>query len=289
MKYMYYPGCSLKSSGKGYEESLLAVFRKLGFPLEEINDWNCCGATNYMSIDEIKAVELTTRNLALAEMQSKNGSCSLIAPCSACYMGLLKTRSYLENEPEIRDQVMAKMAATGLSFENKVKVRHPLDVLVHDIGVETIQRAVIHPLTGIKVASYYGCQLTRPISTFDDQHNPQSMDILARAVGAETIDWPLKTRCCSGSLTSTISEIGMLLNRELLKESKGRGGDVITTSCPLCQFNLECFQNKISRKFKQDVRMPVMYFTQLMGLAFGLSEKELGLSRQISPALKLSH
>jgi len=289
MKYMYYPGCSVKSSGKGYEESLLAVLRKLGLPIEEINDWNCCGATNYMSIDETDAMELTARNLALAEMQSGNGSCCIVAPCAACYMGLLKTRNYLDSEPELREQVMSKLAAAGLKLENKVNVRHPLDIFIHDIGVEAIRKAVTHPLTGIRVASYYGCQLTRPISTFDDQRDPKSMDSVAQAVGAEIVDWPLKTKCCSGSLTSTISEVGMLLNQELLKEAKERGADVITTSCPLCQFNLECFQNKISRKFKQDVSIPVMYFTQLMGLAFGLSEKELGLNRQISPALKFSH
>ena len=285
MKYLYYPGCSLKSSGKLYEDSLLAVFKALGVELEELEDWNCCGATNYMSINEHHAIAITARNLALAEQQ---GGGDLIAPCAACYMGLLKTQNYLATDAELKDKVVELLSKEGLTGEKKVKVRHPLDVLVNDIGLDAIRKAVKTPLNSVKAACYYGCQLIRPIATFDNAHDPQTMDKIARALGTEPIDWPIKTRCCSGSMTSTLTHIGLGMNFELLKEAKLRGANVMLTACPLCQFNLECFQGKIGRKFHEDVKMPVMYFTQLMGLALGIPAKELGLHKMLSPDLILA-
>jgi heterodisulfide reductase subunit B len=285
MNYLYYPGCSLKSSGRGYEESLLAVFKKLQVPVEEIDDWNCCGATNYMSIDECDAISLTARNLAIAENQ---GDADLIAPCAACYMGLLKTKNYINTDPGVKAKVEQDMTNMGMAFANKSNVRHPLDVFINDIGLNTLKNAVEFPLKGIKVASYYGCQLIRPYATFDDQRDPHTMDDIVQAMGGEAIDWPLKTRCCSGAMTSTISDIGMRMNFLLMKEAKTRGADVIITACPLCQFNLECFQGKISKMFGEDVRIPVMYFSQLMGMALGLNNKALGLQRSLSPELSFA-
>jgi heterodisulfide reductase subunit B len=282
---MYFPGCSLKSSGRLYEQSLLAVFKKMNFTMEEIEGWNCCGATNYMSINENYAIEITSRNLALAE---KQGGDEIIAPCAACYMGLLKTQTYLATDEVIRQKVHDELTKTGLSGNFKIKVRHPLDLLINIIGLETIKQAVQAPLKGLKVASYYGCQLIRPYATFDDVWDPQTMDTIVKALGAEPVYWPLKTRCCSGSMTSTMPNIGSRMNFVILKDAKSRGADVIITACPLCQFNLECFQNKISKQYKEDVKLPVLYFSQLMGLAFGISEKELGLNRMLSPALNLS-
>jgi heterodisulfide reductase subunit B2 len=284
MKYLYYPGCSLKSSGKLYEDSLLAVFKTLGIEIQELKDWNCCGATNYMSINDQHAIAITARNLALAE---KQGGGDLVAPCAACYMGLLKTQNYLDTDVEIREKVVSQLSREGLTAEKKIHVRHPLDILVNEVGMDDIRKAVKSPLTGVKAACYYGCQLIRPFATFDNAHDPQTMDKIARALGAEPIEWPIKTRCCSGSMTSTLTHIGLSMNFELLKEAKLRGANVMLTACPLCQFNLECFQGKISRKFHEDVNMPVMYFTQLMGLAFGISKKELGLHKMLSPELTL--
>jgi heterodisulfide reductase subunit B len=285
MKYLYYPGCSLKSSGKLYEDSLLAVFKTLGVEVQELEDWNCCGATNYMSINEDHAIAITARNLALAEMQ---GGGELIAPCAACYMGLLKTQNYLATDPVLKEKVCEKLSAVGLNCDIKVKVRHPLDVLVNEVGLDAIRKAVKNPLGSVKAACYYGCQLVRPFASFDDAHDPQTMDKIARALGAEPVDWPIKTRCCSGSMTSTMTHIGLSMNFELLKEAKLRGANVMLTACPLCQFNLECFQGKISRQFHEEVKMPVMYFTQLMGLAFGIPAKELGLNKMLSPKLVLA-
>jgi heterodisulfide reductase subunit B2 len=285
MKYLYFPGCSLKSSGKLYEDSLLAVFKTLGVEVQELDDWNCCGATNYMSINDQHAIAITARNLALAE---KQGGGDLIVPCAACYMGLLKTQNYLDNDLEVRERVVRQLSIEGLTQEKNIKVRHPLDILVNEVGLDAIRKAVKKPLSSVKAACYYGCQLIRPFAEFDNAHDPQTMDKIARALGAEPIDWPIKTRCCSGSMTSTLTSIGLSMNFELLKEAKLRGANVILTACPLCQFNLECFQGKITRKFHEDVKMPVMYFTQLMGLALGIPSKELGLHKMLSPDLVLA-
>jgi len=284
MKYLYYPGCSLKSSGKLYEESLFAIFKNLGVEMQELEDWNCCGATNYMSINDHHAISITARNLALAELQ---GGGQLIAPCAACYMGLLKTQNYLDTDPELREKVFNQLSREGLTREKNIKIRHPLDILINDVGLDAIRKAVKVPLSNVKAACYYGCQLIRPFATFDNAHDPQTMDKIVRALGAEPVDWPVKTRCCSGSMTSTLTHIGLSMNFELLREAKFRGANVILTACPLCQFNLECFQGKISRKFHENVKMPVMYFTQLIGLALGIPEKELGLHQMLSPELNL--
>lgn len=280
MKYLYYPGCSLKSTGRAYEESLLAVFDALKIEYTEIDDWNCCGATAYMSVDETKAFTIAARNLALAEKQFENEEeINLIAPCAACYMVLLKTQNYLDAKPELRAKVYTALKEAGLTNKRRVKVRHPLDVLINDIEPDVIKNAVKHPLKGIKVASYYGCQTVRPYATFDDARDPITMDQIVRILGADPIDWPLKTRCCGGSLTGTVPEVGLPLTYVLLKEASKHGADVVVTACPLCQFNLECYQNKINKKYDDNINLPVIYFSQLMGLAFDIPQKKLGLQR----------
>jgi heterodisulfide reductase subunit B len=258
---------------------MLAVFKALEIPLEELSDWNCCGATSYVSIDETKAFVLAARNLALAELQSDNGTVDIVAPCSACFLVLTKTQHYLNNYPDINEKVESAMSKAGLHYHGKAKVRHPLDVLVNDYGLDKISKRVKNPLKGLKVASYYGCQVVRPFHTFDHSHYPESMDKLMGAIGAQPVDWPLKTRCCGGSLTGTIQEAGLRLNRLLLKEAHTRDADVRATCCPLCQHNLECYQGRINRIYHENIDMPVAYFTQLLGASLGLSERELGMHR----------
>ena len=279
MKYLYFPGCSLKGTGKAYEESLLAVFRALGVELKEIDDWNCCGATTYMSVDEAKSYALAGRNLAIAEREELD----VIAPCSACYLGLNKAQKSLQDHPEIRARVTKALAAAGLEYHGKVKVRHPLDVLINDVGLDAIAKRIKSPLKGHKFAPYYGCQIVRPFASFDDQYDPKTMDKLLAAAGAENVTFPLKTRCCGGSLTGTVPEVGLRLAYIILKEAKKRGAEAVVTVCPLCQFNLDGYQDQIARKFEA-VDMPVVYFTQVLGLAMGLSADELGLKRSIISA-----
>lgn len=279
MKYSYFPGCSLKGTGRAYEESLLPVFQALGIELEELDDWNCCGATAYMAVDEVKACVLASRNLAIAE---KAGHQELLAPCSACYLVLNKTKHYLHESPAVERVVQHALKTANLSYSGNVPVCHPLDVLVNNVGLETIKKRVKNPLKGLKVAPYYGCQIVRPYSTFDDQTNPTTMDRLLEAIGAQVVRYPLKTRCCGGSLTGTLPEPGLLCSYILLKEALKRGADVIATVCPLCQFNLDGYHDKIAAKWER-VEIPVVYFSQLMGLAFGMPANQLGLQRGFVP------
>jgi len=288
MNYWYYPGCSLKGNGKPYEESLLAVFRELDVPLWELNDWNCCGATSYMSIDEVQAFALASRNLALTERAARevpDGTPQLVAPCNACFLVLTKTQRYIQMHDDLNRQVQAGLRAVGLEYQGTVRVRHPLDVLVNDLGLLRIGRAVKQRLTGLKVACYYGCQVVRPFATFDDAHDPKTMDRLVEMLGATPIRWPLSTRCCGGTLIGTIREAGLRLGHILLRDAAKRGADLIVTICPLCQFNLECYQREMGQAYGEPVHMPVLFLPQLMGKAFGIPDADLGLRRLfVSPA-----
>src|SRR5512133_2353544 len=279
MKLSYFPGCSLKGLGRAYEESLLPVMRHLGVELEELDDWNCCGATAYMAIDEAKACVLAARNLALAE---KSGNRQVLAPCAACYLVLNKTRHYFHDYPQMKETMDRALAAVDLKYSGDTPVRHPLDVLLNDVGLEAIRQKVKVPLRGLKVACYYGCQIVRPYATFDDQYNPTSMDRLMEALGASVVRYPLKTKCCGGSLTGTVPEAGIRMVYILHHEAQKRGADCLATVCPLCQFNLDGYPSHVRSEYG-DVMVPAVYFTQLMGLAFGLPEKELGLQRSAVP------
>ena len=289
MKYLYFPGCSLKSTGKPYEESILSVFRSLDVEIEELKDWNCCGATAYMAVDELKSFSLCARNLALAVKQYGGGQdqpVQLIVPCTACYSLLLKSQHYIEENPDVGRVVKTALQEVGYESEGlakKVRIRHPLDVLANDVGPERIKEKVKKPLQGLKVIPYYGCLLVRPYATFDDPYNPTSMDRLIQALGADLVDWPLKTRCCGGTLSGTILGVGLRLGYLLLKEASRKGGELLLTACPLCQFDLECFQDDMNSRFQYKVHMPVAYFSQLIGKAFNLSDRDVGAQRLFIP------
>lgn len=275
MRFSYYPGCSLKGLGRGYDESLRAVMAHLGVDLCELEDWNCCGATAYMAVDEAKACVLASRNLALAE---QSGLEQMLAPCAACYLVLNKTKHYFSAHPPMKATIDRALGAVGLKFKGTTVVRHPLDVLLNDIGLEALKQKVERPLKGLKVATYYGCQLVRPYSTFDDQTNPTTMDRLLEALGATVVRYPLKTKCCGGSLTGTVPKAGIRLVYILHSEARKRGADCIATVCPLCQFNLDAYHHEVTARYGPVV-VPTVYFTQLMGLAFNLPERQLGLHR----------
>ncbi len=284
MKLTYYPGCSLLGMGIAYDESIRQIFKSLSVELEDLDDWNCCGATAYMAVNETAAYALAARNLCRAEKQISDGSIQdVIAPCAACYLVLNKAQHLLEEDCRESKNVKFALDAAGLEYKGEVKVRHPLDVIANDIGLDKIKERVVKPLDGLKVACYYGCQMVRPYATFDDQFEPMEMDHLVESLGGEPVDWPLKTRCCGGSLTGTIQEIGLRLNYILLHEAKSHGAQVIATACPLCHFNLDAYQDQISRKFGNGYKMPIVYFSQLMGKAFGIGDEDLGLNRHFVP------
>lgn len=277
-QYLYYPGCSVKGTARAYEESLLALFEGLGIPMTELEDWNCCGATAYMSVDEAQSVALAARNLALAA----DSGADLVTPCNACWLVLQKTQRQLKENLRLRERVVGAMESVGLEYRDEVRVRHPLDVLVNDLGLDEFKGRVTQPLDHLTVAPYYGCQIVRPYAVFDDRDNPITMDQLLAASGAKVADYPFKTRCCGGSQTGTLPEIGISLVRDLMHQAHECGADVIATICPLCQFNLEAHQKEIKRLYGTEP-IPVVFFTQLLGLAVGLPARRLGLQRSLVP------
>jgi len=281
MKYLYYPGCSLKGSGRPYEESFLQLLNHLQVPYEELTDWNCCGATAYMAIDETNAHALAARNLAMASQFFGDGTeeVHLLAPCNACFLVLLKAKKAMTARRPVGRIVANELVNVGLRYCDRVKIRHPLDLLVNDVGLERLKASVRKPLRNVKVACYYGCQVVRPYSPFDDQRNPQSMDRLLRAMGAQPVDWSMKVRCCGGTLTGTVEEAGQRLSYFVLKEARRKGAEVVATACPLCQFNLECYQRKMEERWGGEIGIPVLYFTQLMGQAFGIENERLWIDR----------
>jgi heterodisulfide reductase subunit B len=277
VRYTYYPGCSLHAGGVGYDKSMQAVFAKLGAELVELDDWNCCGATAYTSIKQTVAYAISARNLALAEETGDD----IVAPCSACYYVLNKTRTRLAEVPELRDNVGAALAEAGLETDLSVEVRHPLEVLLHDVGIDRIAELQTNSLAGFRPACYYGCQIVRPHSAIDeDPELPTSMERLFTALGAEPVDYPPKVRCCGGMLVATFAEIAEQLCSELVGWAVERDANCIVTVCPLCQINLDMLSVSGS---KNGAPLPVLYFTQLVGLALGCSPDELGLEHGLVP------
>jgi len=281
MDYTYYPGCSLEASAIGYDESCRFVFKALDQNLVELEDWNCCGATYYMATKETISLVISARNLALAERYGHD----LISPCSSCYTILYKTHRILSENPIMKAKINQALKKDNLKCNLSIKVRHPLEVLVNDVGIKTIISKAKVRLEGLKIAQYYGCQIVRPDRGLDDKEDPQMMDTLFEALGAENIYFPMKVRCCGGMLMTTYPNVALELNKKILECAQQNGANLILTTCPLCQINLEAYQNKINKKYKADFNQPVLFFTQALGLALGGTPKELGIQRSLIPFL----
>jgi len=280
MEYTYYPGCSLESTGVAYDKSVRAVFSKLGLKLEELEDWNCCGATIYMSVKETISLSISARNLAMAERLGRD----LVAPCSACFTVLKKTKRFLAEKPDLKAKVQEALSVGDLTYNGTVQIRHPVEVLINDVGLDTLADKAVKRLEGLSVAPYYGCQIVRPERAFDDDtDNPVFLERMFECLGAKAVDFPPKVRCCGGMLMTTFNEVAQKLTYELLSCAIDNGADCIVTVCPLCQANLEMYQDQISKRFGRKVNIPVLYFTQLLGLALGCSREELGFKHFLSP------
>jgi heterodisulfide reductase subunit B len=279
--YTYFPGCSCSSEGgaRAYTWSTQAVSQVLDIELIELDDWNCCGSTPSGSIDELGGFCMAARDLALAEKKGLD----LVTPCSACYVILNRTNAYLKQYPKLKAEVDEALAAGGLEYHGTVRVRHIIDVVVNDIGYEAIQAKVKKPLSGLKVAPYYGCQVVRPNLGFDHPESPQSLDKLIASLGGEPTHFPLKAHCCGGSLIITEEDMALDLVNKLLNSASSNGAECLITVCPLCQTNLDAYQGRAERKFKTSYKLPVLFFTQLMGIAFGLESKNLGLNKNVVP------
>lgn len=281
MAYTYYPGCSQEVSNRAYDLSTRAVAKALDMELEELKDWNCCGTSPSYSIRELPTFVFGARNLALAERQA--GASDLVTICNGCFAMLEKTNLRLK-EPDLGRRVGEVLGVAGLKYEGSVRVRHFLEVLVNDVGEGLIRERVTAPLEGLRVAPYYGCQFSRPEGRYDDLEFPTALDRLLSWIGAEVVDYPLKAQCCGGLLMTTKEEVALKLVRDLLALARKRGARCIATICPLCQLNLEAYQDRVKARFGADLSIPILYFTQLLGLSLGLEGKALGLGTELVSA-----
>lgn len=287
-QYTYFPGCSCSSEGgaRAYNWSIGAVSQVVEAELLELEDWSCCGSTPSGAVDELGAFCLAARDLALAEKTGRD----LVTPCSACYVIFNRANAYFRDYPNLKKDVDKALAAGGLKYAGTVKVRHILDVLTTDIGYDTIKEKVKKNLNGLKVAPYYGCQVVRPGFGFDDPENPQSLEKLISALGGEATSFPLKTRCCGGSLIISEEDLALDLSHKLLESASLNGAECLITVCPLCQTNLDAYQGRVNRKFKTQYKMPILFFTQLVGFALGVDSRALGLQTNIVPPVNaLNH
>jgi heterodisulfide reductase subunit B len=278
--YSYFPGCSLEKMAVSYHLSTMQTTNAMGVELKEIEDWNCCGATAYFHVDELLAYTLVARNLAMAEKMGHD----LVAPCSACYKNTYFGSAYLKEDQDLSDHINYALEQDNLHYSGSIEVKHLMEVFVDDVGLEEIKSKITHPLEGLRVAPYYGCQIVRPKKDHQDVENPQFFEDLMTTVGAQPVDFTYRLRCCGGSLIITSREAALSLVRDLLQSAVDKEADVIATACPMCQTNLECYQKTVNREFGTDFSIPIMYFTQLLGLSMGLPLKKLGIGTEFVSA-----
>jgi heterodisulfide reductase subunit B len=284
MKYGYYPGCSLDSTAKEYDHSLRAVCTRLGIELVEIKNWFCCGSTpaHCVSVDGLLSAALSLGNLAIMR---EMGFQEVVVPCPSCFSRFKSALYNVGKQPALREEV-EQMIKDG--WYDSVKVYHPLQIFSEESQLAKISSLVKQELASLKVVCYYGCLLTRPpkVAQFDTCEYPESMDRVLRALGIATLDWCYKTDCCGASFALTRTDIVLKLSHEILEGAKSVGADMIVVACPLCQINLDIRQEEIERTYGTDYKLPILYFTQLMGISFGLSPRELLLGKHFVDATR---
>jgi heterodisulfide reductase subunit B len=286
MSYAYYPGCSLEATAKEYDVSFRSVFTALGVEFDELEDWSCCGASAAHATSKLLSVALPARDLAKAEALGRD----VVAPCPACYQNLKQTREYVLESEENREKLSKALEGTGIEVKGEVRVKHVLDVLVNDLGVERLAEKVVEPLEGLRVVPYYGCYIVRPPGkeSFDDVENPTSMDKIILALGATVLPFTRKTRCCGAPVMMSNEGEMHRLSYEIIREAKEAGAQAIVVACPMCHFSLDAKQPEIEKHLGEQLGMPVLYITQLIGLALGLEPyAELGLDKNIVSTEKI--
>jgi len=274
LKYAYYPGCSAHSTARDMHESSTAVARVLGIELEEVKGWSCCGASAAHQTNRLLGVSLPAANLLLA----RDMGFDMVVNCAACYNRMKMANHEVASSTQIRDQVGEII---GQVYGGSVPVRHFVEILIEDFGIERLRKSLKKTLNGLKVASYYGCFLVRPhnVTQFDDPENPVFLDNIVTALGGESIDWPHKVECCGGGLNLTRTDIVVKLSSAIADLALKSGANCITVACPMCQASLDLRQKDIERETGKHYNLPVLYFTQLIGLCLDIPKKELGLNR----------
>jgi heterodisulfide reductase subunit B len=269
----YYPGCSLHSSSSELNHSTRAVMKELGIELAEPQGWTCCGSSPAHSTDHLLAATMPIQNLALIE---QGGFREVLAPCTMCYSRLKAAQYDIATKPAWKKQVGERIS---YAYHDGVAVRSLLDIFEERVGLDKIARCVKKPLRDLKVVAYYGCLMTRPPKVTGAAHpeNPMGMERIVERLGATPLDWSYKTECCGGSLSLTRAEIVLNLTRRILDNARAVGADIVVTPCPFCHVNLDARQAALNL----EKPIPILFITQLMGLAFGLAPHALGLEKNM--------
>lgn len=292
----YYPGCALEGTGHAYNKSTVEVGKALDLKLDEVKNWNCCGAMEVKNIDPKVQTYLSSRVMSIAA--NEMGAKVVMAPCNGCYHNLKKAEHDLAHDESSREVVERISAKAGHATyqAGQVETIHALDWIKHGLGEEELKRRVRNGLKGLKVANYYGCMYTRPRHIFPEKDKgpgsestsqPHFMDDLLAAAGAENVDFPLKTACCGGAHTLSDSDISTKLVLNILRAAEAAGADVIATECPTCHSGLEMHQVRAEKVLGQKTTVRMLYFTQLLGIALGLSPRKVGVHENVSDGLEL--
>ena len=276
MEIGYFPGCSLHSTAQEFDLSVKAVCDVLGVHLSEIPDWNCCGASAAHETSEELGFALPYLDLVKAETAKLE---TVLSPCPACFSHLAETHEKVVSDQTFGERLKTVTETQG--YEGSIINRHVLDYFMDDVGLDTIKEKVKKPLEGLKVACYYGCLTRLPGVNLDSVEHPEMMDKIVEALGAEVVNWTHKTECCGASLSITRTEIALRLGREILDAAQRAGADCVAVVCPLCQSNLDVRQAGINSKYKTSFSLPIVYLTQLMGVAFGVPKSKLGFEKHV--------
>ena len=296
-KVAYYPGCALEGSGGPYDRSTRALVKALELEMHDLEDWNCCGAMEVKNVHPMLQTYMSARNLAIAS--ERMGFDTVMAPCNGCYHNLKKAEYELATSEEALKTVqdLARKADDPV-YKGDVRTLHLLEWLMEELGPEGIKARLKKSLNGIKVANYYGCMYTRPRQIFPEKdqgpgsestHKPHYMDDLLAAAGAVNVDFPLKTACCGGAHTLSDADTSTQLVLNLLQAAEEAGEEVIATECPTCHSGLEMHQVRAETEFGIKTNVKILYFTQLLGLAMGLSARKLGIHENVSDSLDFLH
>lgn len=288
-QYSFYPGCSsqTKASSSNYLTSTQSMCKYLDIQLNEIPDWNCCGASiGYAEGGELPRLALSARNLALSEQH--NPGQDVVATCAACWLATRETKERLDHSESLLAETNEALKEAGLVLKNETPARHMVEVLIEDIGYDEIKRGVKRPLGGVKFAGYVGCQTNRPFGIDGESYeNPMYLDRLVETLGGEAVTYDQKVTCCGGALAFSEPEKSQKQIRDIIESAYDHGADMIVTPCPLCQANVEIYQGEVNKRYGTKFNIPVTYYSQLITLAYGGTAQEAGLDGQVIRATKL--
>ncbi len=289
-EYSFYPGCSSQrgASSSNYLKSVETMCEDLDIKLNTIPDWNCCSASiGYSGGGELPRLALSARNIALSEQH--NPGQEIVASCAACWLSTRETAERLRDNDDLMAETNQALAEAGLKLKNETPIKHMVEVMIEDFGYEKLAEKVKKPLEGLKVAGYVGCQTNRPFGIEGESfENPKYLDKLVETMGGEAVDdYEKKVSCCGGALAFSEPEKSQALIKDIIESAYDHGADIITTPCPVCQMNVEVYQDQINAKYGTKFNMPVTYYSTLMNVAYGHDAKESALDGQIIPAKKL--